>query len=132
MNKIMMTGRICQAPELSKTSNDKAYVRATLAVNRRFKNDKGTREADFIPMVIWGKSAEIFASYAKKGALLGVEGELRTRRFTDKQGQNRSSMELLVLAFELLESRSTMARRENPLAHVDQENLVLEGEDLPF
>lgn len=66
MNKTMLIGRLTSAPEISKTTNDKSYVRVTLAVNRRFKNEKGEREADFISIIIWGKSAETLVSYAKE------------------------------------------------------------------
>ncbi len=87
MNKTMLIGRLTSAPEISKTTNDKSYVRVTLAVNRRFKNEKGEREADFISIIIWGKSAETLVSYAKKGSLISIEGEIRTRNYTDKQNQ---------------------------------------------
>ena len=129
MNKSLIIGRMVASPELAKTANDKCYARSTVAVNRRFKNEKGEREADFIPMIIWGKSAETFVSYAKKGALLSLEGEIRTRHFTDKQNQTRYVTELLVLSYEMLESKSTLAKRAN---HVDHEDLMLEGEELPF
>ncbi len=66
MNKTMLIGRLTSAPEISKTTNDKSYVRVTLAVNRRFKNEKGEREADFISIIIWGKSAETLVSYEEK------------------------------------------------------------------
>ena len=69
MNKTMLIGRLTNAPEISKTTNNKSYVRVTLAVNRRFKNEKGEREADFISIIIWGKSAETLVSYAKKGKI---------------------------------------------------------------
>lgn len=75
-------------PEFNKAANDKAYVGA-LAVNRRFKNEAGQREADFINLIIWGKTAENFASYAKKESLLSIEAEIRIRKFVDQKNQTR-------------------------------------------
>ena len=129
MNKSMLIGRLVAHPEIIKTSNDKSLVRTTLAVNRRFKTDDGTREADFISIVIWEKTAENFASYAKKGALISIEGEIRTRQFTDQKKIKHYVTEILVSTYELLESRTTMAMREN---NQQTETLILEAEEFPF
>ena len=80
-NKVILIGRLTSTPELNKTNNDKSVARATIAVNRRYKDQNGEREADFVNLVLWGKLAEILASYATKGSLISVDGELRTRRF---------------------------------------------------
>ena len=57
-NKIILIGRIVATPELHKTNNDKSVARATIAVNRRYKDQNGEREADLINIVVWGKLAE--------------------------------------------------------------------------
>ena len=88
-NKVILIGRIVAAPELHKTNNDKSVARATIAVNRRYKDQNGEREADFVNLVLWGKLAETLASYATKGSLISVDGELRTRRY-EKNGQTLS------------------------------------------
>ncbi len=66
MNKTVLIGRIVAAPELSHTSNNKNFIRNTLAVNRRFKNENGERMTDFISIVIWGKLAENLFHMHKK------------------------------------------------------------------
>ena len=129
MNKTMLIGHLTSAPEISKTTNDKSYVRVTLAVNRRFKNEKGEREADFISIIIWGKSAETIVSYAKKGSLISIEGEIRTRNYTDKQNQKHYVTEILGLSYDLLESRATIALRESA---IKTEETLLDAEELPF
>lgn len=129
MNKTMLIGRLTSAPEISKTTNDKSYVRVILAVNRRFKNEKGEREADFISIIIRGKSAETLVSYAKKGSLISIEGEIRTRNYTDKQNQKHYVTEILGLSYDLLESRATIALRESV---VKTEETLLDAEELPF
>ena len=129
MNKTMLIGRLTNTPEIAKTSNDKSYARTTLAVNRRFKNENGDREADFISVIFWGKIAETLASYAKKGTMISVEGEVRTRNYTDKQNQKHYVTEILAHNYDLLESRATIALRENT---VRTEELLLDAEELPF
>ena len=105
-------------------------ARATIAINRRFKDQNGEREADFINIVVWGKLAETLASYASKGSLISVDGELRTRKF-EKNGQTNYVTEVLATGFQLLESRAQRAMRENN-AGQDLADLVLEEEELPF
>ncbi|VSJ19134.1 single-strand DNA-binding protein B [Streptococcus pneumoniae] len=101
-NKVIMIGRLTSTPELHKTNNDKSVARATIAVNRRYKDQNGEREADFVNMVLWGRLAETLASYATKGSLISVDGELRTRRF-EKNGQMNYVTEVLVTGFQFLE-----------------------------
>ncbi|SNH12106.1 single-strand DNA-binding protein B [Streptococcus pneumoniae] len=125
-----MIGRLTSTPELHKTNNDKSVARATIAVNRRYKDQNGEREADFVNMVLWGRLAETLASYATKGSLISVDGELRTRRF-EKNGQMNYVTEVLVTGFQLLESRAQRAMRENN-AGQDLADLVLEEEELPY
>ncbi|WP_251868291.1 single-stranded DNA-binding protein, partial [Enterococcus malodoratus] len=69
------------------TANGTGVATFTLAVNRNFTNQDGNREADFINCVIWRKSAETLANYAKKGTLLGVIGRIQTRSYENQQGQ---------------------------------------------
>ncbi|ALL02349.1 RNA-binding protein [Streptococcus anginosus] len=129
-NKVILIGRLVNTPELNKTANDKSVARATLAVNRRYKGQNGEREADFINVVVWGKLAETLASYASKGSLISLDGELRTRRY-EKDNVTHYVTEVLCNGFQLLESRAQRALRENN-AGADLADLVLEEEELPF
>ena len=129
-NKVILIGRLVNTPELNKTANDKSVARATLAVNRRYKGQNGEREADFVNVVVWGKLAETLASYASKGSLISLDGELRTRRY-EKDGVTHYVTEVLCNGFQLLESRAQRAIRENN-AGADLADLVLEEEELPF
>ena len=82
------------------------WLVATIAINRRFKDQNGEREADFINIVVWGKLAETLASYATKGSLISVDGELRTRKF-EKNGQTNYVTELLPQASNFWKACST-------------------------
>ncbi len=129
-NKVILIGRLVNTPELNKTANDKSVARATLAVNRRYKGQNGEREADFVNVVVWGKLAETLASYASKGSLISLDGELRTRRY-EKDNVTHYVTEVLCNGFQLLESRAQRALRENN-AGADLADLFLEEEELPF
>ncbi|HEP1299761.1 TPA: single-stranded DNA-binding protein [Streptococcus pyogenes] len=129
-NKVIAIGRLVAKPELVKTATDKHVARLSLAVNRRFKNASGEREADFISIVVWEKLAETLVSYASKGSLMSIDGELRTRKY-DKDGQVHYVTEVLCQSFQLLESRAQRAMRENNVTN-DLVDLVLEEDTLPF
>ncbi|PRT72102.1 single-stranded DNA-binding protein [Streptococcus anginosus] len=129
-NKVILIGRLVNTPELNKTANDKSVARATLAVNRRYKGQNGEREADFVNVVVWGKLAETLASYASKGSLISLDGELRIRRY-EKDNVTHYVTEVLCNGFQLLESRAQRALRENN-AGADLADLLLEEEELPF
>ena len=111
-NKVILIGRLVAAPELHKTSTDKSVARVTVAVNRRYKDQNGERETDFVNVVVWGKLAETMASYASKGSLISLDGEIRTRRY-EKNGIMQYVTEVLCQSFQLLESRAQRAMREN-------------------
>ena len=90
INNVVLVGRIVRDPELRYTPQNTAVATFTLAVNRRFKNAKGEREADFIKCVIWRQSAENLANWAKKGALVGITGSIQVRNYENKEGQHVS------------------------------------------
>lgn len=129
-NKTLLIGRLTALPEMVKTPTDKSVTRVTIAVNRRFKSQNGDREADFINVVFWGRTAESLASYGSKGSLISVDGELRTRKY-EKNGTTHYVTEVLGNSFQLLESRAQRAMRENNTSQ-DLADLVLEEEELPF
>ncbi|MCJ1996261.1 single-stranded DNA-binding protein [Lactococcus piscium] len=130
MNKSLLIGRLTAAPELRKTATEKSVIRSTLAVNRQFKTADGERGVDFLSIVIWGKSAELFVAYVQKGSLISIEGELRSRRYDDKSGVTHYVTEVLCHQFNLLESKAAVALRENNVTSL--EDVMLASDDLPF
>lgn len=103
MNKVVLIGRLTKDPELKYTpGSGTAVTTITLAVDRRFSKD-GQREADFIPVVIWGKSAESTAQYMSKGKLLGVSGRIQTRSYEAKDGGRRYVTEVVAEEIKFLE-----------------------------
>ncbi len=106
INNVVLVGRVVRDPELRYTPQNTAVATFTIAVNRRFKNAQGEREADFINCVIWRQSAENLANWAKKGALIGVTGSIQVRNYENKEGQRVYVTEVLADNFQMLESRA--------------------------
>ena len=100
-----MVGRLAQEPELKKTPSGKSVVSTSLAVQRDYK-ENGEKKADFFPIVVWGKSADNFHSWLKKGQLISVSGRLQRRDYENQQGQRVYVTEVVADSFQLLESRA--------------------------
>jgi single-strand DNA-binding protein len=113
INNVVLVGRLTKDADLRYTSNGTAVATFSLAVNRQFTNQKGERDADFINCVIWRKSAESFANFTRKGALVGVEGRIQTRSYDNQQGQRVYVTEVVVETFSLLESKSKSEQRKD-------------------
>ncbi|MED4978262.1 single-stranded DNA-binding protein [Geobacillus stearothermophilus] len=86
MNRVVLVGRLTKDAELRYTSSGVAVASFTLAVNRPFANQQGEREADFVNVVAWRKTAENLANYTKKGSMIGVDGRIQTRSY-EKDGR---------------------------------------------
>lgn len=106
MNKVVLTGRLTKDPELKKTNSGISYCFFTIAVNRSYVSRQGNREADFINCVAWRVQAENLARYMRKGSLIGVDGEVRTRSYQDQDNKMVYITEILANAIEFLESKS--------------------------
>ncbi len=105
INNVVLVGRMTKDADLRYTAQGQAVATLTLAVNRNFKNQNGEREADFINIVIWRQQAENLASWAKKGALIGITGRIQTRNYENQQGQRVYVTEVVADSFQLLEAR---------------------------
>lgn len=111
MNKVVLIGRLTKDPELRFTpGGGKAVSNFTLAVNRRFKS-QGQPEADFIPIVVWGKQAENTANYMSKGRLVGISGSIQTRSYEAKDGIKRYVTEVIADEVQFLESKNSTSNR---------------------
>ena len=115
LNKVIITGRLVDAPELRYTPSNKAVATARIASPRDYKNQNGERESDFFPLVIWGKQGENFADWLKKGFLVTVEGRLQTRSYDNQQGQRVYVTEVNVSNFDNLQPRhSNTSSQQSP------------------
>ena len=99
LNKVILMGRLTKDPELRYTpSTGNAVARYSIAVDRNTKNG----EVDFINIVAWGKNAEFASNYLKKGGLIIVEGRLQMNKWTDNNGQTRTTYEVIVESHQFI------------------------------
>ena len=95
LNKIFIMGRLTRDPELRRTQSGTPVASFSLAVDRDFKEQDGSRATDFIDCVAWRSSAEFVDKYFSKGRMAVVEGRLQIRDWTDKEGNKRRSAEVI-------------------------------------
>lgn len=123
-NKVTLVGRISTDLELRYTGSNKAYCRFNLAVNKNYKNEYGEYETDFIPVTVWGKPAENLVQYQSKGSLILVDGSISMNNYTDKDGNNRTSFEVMTSNVQFLSSKKTQseALKETATSNVDTDD----------
>ena len=113
MNKIILMGRLVRDPEVKYTQTGKVNATFTLAVDRPVFSKEAPKEADFIPVVIWGKQAEAVGNYLSKGQRALVEGRLQIRSYEAKDGSRKYVTEVIAERFEFVESRSQHGQTNN-------------------
>lgn len=134
MNKCELIGRLTKDPELKLTSNQTAYCNFTIAVDRRFKDSNGQRQADFINCVAWKQTATFVQKYFHKGNRIGIVGSIQTRQYEDQQGVKHFVTEVIVDEAEFVESQTAPAPQTQ--AEPTQDNAPAEKApavgELPF
>ncbi|MEF9974656.1 MAG: single-stranded DNA-binding protein [Clostridia bacterium] len=94
MNSIVLMGRLTRDPERKVTGSGIEYCLFTLAVDRRFKNDAGERQTDFIPVTAWKQQSAFICKYFAKGDMICVQGALQTRKYNDAEGKPRTAYDV--------------------------------------
>lgn len=128
MNRFFAIGRLTKDPEKRTTQSGVSACTFTLAVDRRYKNANGEREADFFPVVCWRQTADFVAEYLSKGKLAGVIGEMQTRSYDDKNGVKRYVTECVAEDVKILSPKNEgAAQTQEP-----EMTPVSDDDDLPF
>ncbi|HOO61432.1 MAG TPA: single-stranded DNA-binding protein [Bacillota bacterium] len=110
MNKVFLLGRLTRDPEVKKTGSDISVCSFTVAVDRRFKNQNGERQADFINCVAWRQQADLIGKYFNKGSRINVIGSLQSRSYDDADGKKRYVTEVVVDEIEFVDTKSDNQR----------------------
>lgn len=142
LNKVMLIGRLGKDPEVRFTQGGDAVANITLATSESWKDKSGTKQekTEWHKIVVFGKLAEICGEYLKKGALTYFEGSLQTRKWQDKEGQERYTTEIKVDSFngkmQMLGGKRDDAENQDsepaatPAAKTKAEEQV--DDDIPF
>lgn len=134
MNKVILIGRLANDPESRTTQSGLSTCSFRLAVQRRFANSQGVKEADFINIVAWRQLAELCAKYLTKGRKVAVEGSLQTRSYDAQDGSKRYVTEVNADVVEFLESSKESGQNGTQAAQGASADGFTEVEDdeLPF
>ena len=96
LNHIVIMGRLARDPELRHTQSGTPVATFRLAVDRDFKDkNTGERQTDWIDVVAWRGTGEFVSRYFSRGRMAGVEGRLQMREWTDKEGNRRTTAEVV-------------------------------------
>ncbi len=95
LNIVAIMGRLVYDPELKTTPQGTSVCSFRIACDRSYTKKGEQRQADFIDVVAWRQSAEFVSKYFQKGSMIAIEGSLQTRQYQDKQGNNRTAVEVL-------------------------------------
>lgn len=96
INNVTLMGRLTAAPELKQTASGTSVTAFCIAVDRRYQPKDGEKQADFINCVAWRNTAEFITKYFNKGDMIAVTGEIQTRKYQDKSGNNRVAVEVVI------------------------------------
>lgn len=107
LNRVILIGRLTRDPDLRHTSTGIATANFTVACDRKFTNQQGERETDFIPVVTWRNLAEAVANYTRKGSLVGLEGRLQVRSYENQEGRTVWVTEVVADDVRFLEPKRT-------------------------
>lgn len=105
INKVILTGRLTKDPEMRFSQDQLAIASFAIAVERRFSRQGEERQADFINIVAFGKTAEFMQRFFTKGQLVGIVGRLQVRNYTDKDGNKRYVTEVVAEEAHFCESK---------------------------
>ena len=143
-NLVVLSGRLTADPELKTTSTGVSVCSFSIAVERRYKQGE-ERQADFINIVAWRSTAEFVSKYFQKGSMIGIEGSIQTRKYQDKDGNNRTAFEVVANNVQFVESKRSQDNGEgNSLPTPENDPLpefaerlagfeeISSNEDIPF
>ena len=148
VNKVILVGRLGRDPETRYTGSGQAVCNFTMATDETYKDRAGERQkrTEWHRIVVWAKQAEIAQQYLHKGSLIYLEGRIQTRQWDDREGQKRTTTEIVATNFRMLGGRSDAAgagagsgagagdadMHSSPAASEDMPSAEPSDEDIPF
>ena len=132
LNKVLLIGYLVADPELKQTSNGIGVCSFRIGVSRKFKNQDGTIQSDFIDIVAWRQQAEFVSKYFTKGKPILVVGSLQSRTWQDQQGNKRYSVEVVADEVSFVESNGNSVSVAPADKGATNFKELGEDEDIPF
>ncbi|WP_315307407.1 single-stranded DNA-binding protein [Enterococcus devriesei] len=146
MNAVNLIGNLTRDPELRYSQNGTAIASCNIAVQRRFKNQNGEYESDFINIKAFSKTAELLAEHFRKGSKLGVTGNIQTGSYENQQGQRVYTTDVVVENLTFIERKTSdsggFEQRQGNYSQTNQNantsgsfsgrSIDISDDDLPF
>ena len=132
INCINIMGRLTDTPELKVTNSGTNVTTFTVAVDRQYS--KGEKQTDFIPVTAWRGTAEFISKWFSKGQMIAVQGPLQTRKYQDKDGNNRTAFEVVAEQVSFCgDKKADHSNTEQPVqTSLDINEWDDEQDELPF
>lgn len=142
MNSVILIGRITKDPEIRLAGNNNV-VGFTIAVDRDYRGQDGSKQTDFISCVAWNNQADFIGRYVKKGNLLAIMGSIQTRSYQAQNGETKVVTEIIVNTVNNLTPREQTQPQPNQVPNQPKQNsnvkvngqpteFVVDDSDLPF
>lgn len=151
LNVVAIMGRLVADPELRTTTQGHSVCSFRIACDRSYVQQGQERQADFIDIVAWRQQADFVSKYFRKGSMIAVDGSLQTRNYQDKNGNNRTAVEVVAnnISFagaKRQDSQSVPSYEQQTTSHVQQAKaqtsfaqgsaddfaVISDNDDLPF
>ncbi|MMZ52784.1 Single-stranded DNA-binding protein ssb [compost metagenome] len=140
LNRAVLVGRLTADPILRYTQGGTAVGTFTLAIDRRMTNQNGEKETDFIPVVVWGKTAEASSKYLAKGRQAAVDGRIQVRSYENNEGQRVRVTEVVAEQVQFLGGNNGQQNgngqagksNNNDDPFSNQKPIDISDDDLPF
>lgn len=151
LNVVAIMGRLVADPELRTTQAGHSVCSFRIACDRSYVQQGQERQADFIDIVAWRQQADFVSKYFRKGSMIAIDGSLQTRQYQDKQGNNRTAVEVVAnnISFagaKRQDSQSVPSYEQQTASHVEQAKaqtgfaqgsaddfaVISDNDDLPF
>lgn len=140
LNKAFIRGRLGQDPEVKYTKNNTAVANLSIATSSSYKNKQGERveDTEWHRVTLWSRLAEIAQEYLHKGDLVFIEGRIETRKWEDKDGNDRYTTEIVGFRLDMLNTKESSDSKKNKRKPKPNTGLELDDDfddlddDLPF
>jgi single-strand DNA-binding protein len=130
LNNVILMGRLCSDVELKTTTSGKSVANFRIAVDRAYSKDK---QADFITIVAWEKTADFISKYFSKGSMIALRGEIQTRNYEDSNGNKRTATEVIAREVSFCGDKKDANSAPTSMSASDFEEIPdADEEDLPF
>jgi single-strand DNA-binding protein len=132
INKVMLVGRLGRDPETRYTSGGQPVASFSIATDESWRDKDGERHkhTEWHKIVVWGKQAEVAQQYLKKASLVFIQGRIQSRQWDDKQGQKRTSFEIVAESFRVLDGKPE--QKQDAGTKAPAEPYRAEDSDIPF